>query len=239
MSCHTMSCHPYHAHLAIVKRRKLNLKEKVESSFMRTLFQTLRSRRFQRGLDRVNLHRPTVAQRSIISWFQKHGSRRFRCCRPSRGARRGAWTSGRPRCAVRCDGGGGGAVVSVERPCRASRCRVKRVEKRRGEEKRDVRDVRLAAAVGAHRHISLVLMPPEPSKSDLRNRFWRSRSLRACAASPPPPAQPHPLIETAPPEPSFGFRLVGRACVAPMAEMRGGGVPRGTSDGPCAGERWA
>ena len=96
-----------------------------------------------------------------------------------------------------------------------------------------MRDVRSATGVGAHRHISLLLMPPEPSKSDLRNRFWRSRSLRACAAS-PPPVQPHPLIETAPPNPSFRFRLVGRACVAPMAEMRGG-VPRGTSDGPCAG----
>jgi hypothetical protein len=42
-----------------VKRRKLDLKAALESRISHLSFNTLRSRRFQLGFDRVNLHRPT------------------------------------------------------------------------------------------------------------------------------------------------------------------------------------
>ena len=53
--------------ISMMKRRKLTLKAKNESSFMITQFQALRSGRFQRGLDRVNLHRPTMSHARVLS----------------------------------------------------------------------------------------------------------------------------------------------------------------------------
>ena len=49
---------------ALMKRRKLKLKAEVESSISHFSFNTHRSRRFQRGFDRVNLHRPTMDRAS-------------------------------------------------------------------------------------------------------------------------------------------------------------------------------
>jgi len=40
--------------------RKLNLKAQVESTISQLHFQAPSSRRFQRGFDRVKLHRPTL-----------------------------------------------------------------------------------------------------------------------------------------------------------------------------------
>ena len=52
--------------LPSVKRRNLNLKPKLESSSSYFSCQALSSRRFQRGFDRVNLHRPTFMM--TIEW---------------------------------------------------------------------------------------------------------------------------------------------------------------------------
>jgi hypothetical protein len=45
----------------------LNLKEKVESSTSHFSFNTLRSRRFQVGFHRVNLHRPALAEEQVMA----------------------------------------------------------------------------------------------------------------------------------------------------------------------------
>jgi len=44
---------------ATLQRRKLNLKATFESGSSRISFKAFNFRRFQRGFDRVNLHRPT------------------------------------------------------------------------------------------------------------------------------------------------------------------------------------
>jgi len=44
-----------------MERRNLNLKAKLESSPSYFTFNTLSSRRFQRGCDRVDLHRPALS----------------------------------------------------------------------------------------------------------------------------------------------------------------------------------
>jgi hypothetical protein len=43
-----------------VYRRKWDLNAKLESSLSHFIFNTLSSRRFQRGFDRVNLHHPAL-----------------------------------------------------------------------------------------------------------------------------------------------------------------------------------
>jgi hypothetical protein len=48
------------AGIPFMQRRKLHLKAKVERSALMFCFQSLRSRRFQRGFHRVNLHRHTL-----------------------------------------------------------------------------------------------------------------------------------------------------------------------------------
>ena len=61
-----------------MKRRKFNLKAKVESSFIICQFQAIRSRRFQRGVDRVDLHRPHQEN----MWQSLHSSSDSNCFLP-------------------------------------------------------------------------------------------------------------------------------------------------------------